>query len=107
MADPAQAIEGGPGPQAGIVARLAATVARHSYAALAAIVALTIIVAALFVYYRGVLFLGPYAKPAGAGSGAGAGAGGAAAAGDAETERLIDTINRGGAAPAGGGNARG
>jgi hypothetical protein len=89
-----------------LLARAAAAVASKPTIALAVIVVLTIVVIATLVYYRGVLSIGPYYKPAVGGkqpfekgetvAGPAAATGGAAAASsqsDAETERLIESIN--------------
>jgi len=82
--------------KASIMSRMAGTVARHSFMSLAIIIVLIIIVIGMMVYYRGFLFLGPYAsggkknkkKPSADGDDA---AGEERA--DPETERLIDSIN--------------
>ena len=86
------------------LSKAASTVASRPNIALAVIVVLTIVVIALFVYYRGIFSFGPYNKPPlggerlrdGSPGVAGAASGGkvsAPSAGDAETERLIETIN--------------
>ena len=68
--------------------------------ALAVIVVLVILVIGLYVYYHGLLFLGPYAKAGGKGSrgrkkkdGGSDGGDGSEERADPETERLIDSIN--------------
>lgn len=84
-----------------LVSRATAAVASHPNIALAAISILTALVIVLLVYYRGALGFGPYNKtvgqgPAGAQVTGPAPPGGPTAApssGDAETERLIETIN--------------
>jgi len=91
-----------PAVRRSFLSKATAAVASRPNIALAVIVVLTIIVIATLVYYRGLLFLGPYYKPT-IGSGVGgsdpspqalaAGQGAPPAAGDAETERLIDSIN--------------
>ena len=86
-------------PKKSFMARLTGAVAAHSSMALAAIVVLAVLLVATIVYYRGLLFLGPYAGRAGFAAGAVAAApSGAAAApaakGDPETERLIESINK-------------
>ena len=88
------------------VAKAAASVAGHPYASLAIIVVLVIVVIGVFVYYRGLLFLGPYADSARISRSAK----GAASKtkrktsddddesgddkGDPETEKLINAINK-------------
>lgn len=83
-----------------LLSKAAAKLAAHPAIALATIVALTVLLIALCVYYRGVFAFGPYAKcrPAPPTLTADGGQALAAdprpsAAGDAETERLIATIN--------------
>jgi hypothetical protein len=88
------------------IAKLAGAVSNHAYLSLAVIVVLLIIVIGLVVYYRGLLFLGPYAPGARRGKGphkkkkdeggaeGGASGSGPDAQGDPETEKLIDSINR-------------
>jgi hypothetical protein len=90
---------GATSPKKPLAARLAGAVANHAYASLAIIIVLLILVIGLVVYYRGFLFLGPYAgKRAGARGSRrkdpGPDEGGADDKGDPETERLIESINR-------------
>ena len=110
MSDP----QGPPPPSAGVltragpakkmfIAKMAGVVAGHAYMSLAIIVVLVILVIGLSVYYRGFLFLGPYAQhskgaPRAANGGkrkdpGDPGADQGAEKGDPETERLIDSIN--------------
>jgi hypothetical protein len=49
-----------PAAKKALVARLATMVGNHAYLSLATIVVLTIVLVALYVYYHGFLFLGPY-----------------------------------------------
>jgi hypothetical protein len=75
------------------IGRLAAACGTHAYLTLGLIVVLVVIVIGLLVYYRGLLWFGPYA--AGAPTSAKS-ARKAPARGDDEAERLIDSINKGG-----------
>jgi hypothetical protein len=86
------------------VSKMASSVANHPYISLAIIVVLSVLVIGAYVYYHGFLCLGPYAAAAeGFRAGAKKAKGGkprrAAEAdasdpdSDAETERLIDSIN--------------
>jgi hypothetical protein len=84
-------------PKRSFMSRMTGAVAAHASMALAAIAVLAVMLVATIVYYRGLLFLGPYAGRAGFAAGATAAAGAAppaAAKGDPETERLIDSINK-------------
>lgn len=85
---------GGQGSGRGIIGRLAAACSAHAYLALGVIVVLVIIVIGLLVYYRGLLWFGPYA--AGASSATSKAVRKPSARGDDEAERLIDSINKGG-----------
>lgn len=94
-----------------LVAKAAGAVGRNPHAALAAIVVLTLLVVALYVYYHGLFHLGPFAsaapassssagrgktgsrKPDSGDTGASSKPDGAPDAGDPETERLIAAIN--------------
>jgi hypothetical protein len=84
-----------------LVAKMAGAVAGHAYMSLAIIVVLVILVIGIYVYYHGLLFLGPYAKHGKGGFRTAKGgkrkdpddADPAAEKGDPETERLIDSIN--------------
>lgn len=87
------------------VAKAAGAIASHSYASLAVIVVLVIVVIGMFVYYRGLWFLGPYAECAQLSKGSkGAAAKSKRKAsdddesgdekGDPETEKLINAINK-------------
>jgi hypothetical protein len=75
-------------------AGLVAAVASHARFALAAIVVLAVTVVGLFVYYRGVFSFGPFARGGREGCRCRPARKPAAAAADAETDRLIETINR-------------
>lgn len=85
-------------PRPGLAARLTASVADSPRLALGAICVLAALVVGLYVYYHGLLFLGPYAgrpakaKPARAAAGR-PGGGGEAEATDPETDRLVDAID--------------
>jgi hypothetical protein len=85
-----------------LLSKVSAAVAARPNIALATIVVLTILVIALYVYYRGFLMFGPYYKPVITAMAVGGAptpppsapaAAPPAAAGDAETERLIESIN--------------
>jgi hypothetical protein len=84
------------------IGKLAGSVAAHAYLSLAIIIVLLILVLGLVVYYRGFLFLGPYAsstrghKPTRKRKESGDASGVAAdePPGDPETEKLIESINR-------------
>jgi hypothetical protein len=82
-------------PAKSIVTRMTSFLAGHAHMTLAIIIVLIVLVIGLFVYYHGLLFLGPYAS-------AKAGfkskerkkdADEDAAKADPETEKLIATIN--------------
>jgi hypothetical protein len=96
-ASPAAARPGG--AKKTFVAKLAGAVADHSYMSLAIIVVLVVLVIGAYIYYHGLLFLGPYASPGKSGFRSAKGGkrkdpdaeGGDQ--GDPETERLIDSIN--------------
>ncbi|MFA6165766.1 MAG: hypothetical protein WC700_04060 [Gemmatimonadaceae bacterium] len=84
-----------------LVAKLGGAVAAHAVMSLAIIVVLVVLVIGLVVYYRGILGFGPYAHRGGAGkkkqtfmAETDAGSVDSSPSGDAETERLIDSINR-------------
>ncbi len=84
---------GGPSSGRGFIGRLAAACSAHAYLTLGVIVVLVVIVIGLLVYYRGLLWFGPYATGAPAAAKA---ARKASARGDDEADRLIDSINKGG-----------
>ncbi len=80
------------------VAKMASSIASHAYMSLAIIIVLAIVIVAMFVYYHGLFFLGPYAKGAGPRARRKKEAAddqpASEDAADPETERLIDSINR-------------
>jgi hypothetical protein len=82
-----------------LLARAAAAVASRPTIALAVIVVLTIVVIATLVYYRGILSIGPYYKlvvgkqPFEKGGTVAGPAAATSSQSDAETERLIESIN--------------
>jgi flagellar basal body-associated protein FliL len=84
-----------------LVGRMAGKVGKSPYTALAVIVVLAILVIGLYVYYHGLLRVGPYAAvsafrkggPAKAAPAKEKAADEAAETGDPETERLIAAIN--------------
>lgn len=96
----------GAAPSKSFVAKLAGAVASHAYMSLAIIIVLTILVLAIYVYYHGLLFLGPYASKSGGDrrskkkkeggflAETDAGTVDDSPSGDAETERLIESITR-------------
>lgn len=84
---------GGPGPGRGFIGRLAAACSAHAYLTLGLIVVLVVVVIGLLVYYRGLLWFGPYAAAAPTSTKASRKA---SARGDDEADRLIDSINKGG-----------
>jgi putative methionine-R-sulfoxide reductase with GAF domain len=75
------------------VAKMAGAVAAHARMSLAVIVVLAALVIGIYVYYHGILWLGPYAGRGGRAAKAKRKAADAEP-GDPETERLIDSINR-------------
>jgi hypothetical protein len=86
-------LAGGPGAGRGFIGRLAAACSAHAYLTLGLIVVLVVIVIGLLVYYRGLLWFGPYAAGAPTSTKS---ARKAPARGDDEADRLIDSINKGG-----------
>jgi hypothetical protein len=88
-----------PSGRKSIVSRLASVLSSHAHLTLAIVVVLVVIIIGMFIYYHGLLFLGPYAK-AGFKSGSAARRKKAegdedeeSAKADPETEKLIATIN--------------
>jgi hypothetical protein len=98
-----------PGKKPSSMGKLASIVADRPFASLALIIVLIILVIGMFIYYRGFAGIGPYTGPPrkgaakfrdGDGGDGGGGApkkpghaGGAEGKPDAETEKLIATIN--------------
>ncbi len=82
---------GGQSSGRGFIGRLAAACSAHAYLTLGLIVVLVVIVIGLLVYYRGLLWFGPYATGAPTKA-----ARKPSARGDEEADRLIDSINKGG-----------
>jgi len=82
-----------------LVTKMAGTVASHAHASLALIIVLTVLLIGVYVYYHGLLFLGPYARPRKSRASKkrkdddDADQGAQEQKGDPETERLIDSIN--------------
>ena len=82
-----------------LVAKMAGMVASHAHASLAIIIVLTVLLLGLYIYYHGLFFLGPYARPRKSRATKKrkdedeADQGAQKQKGDPETERLIDSIN--------------
>lgn len=85
-----------------VVAKLASAVAGHAYMSLAVIVVLVILIIGMYVYYHGLLFLGPYASRKAGFKSKSKGKKGKDkdsddeddVKGDPETEKLIQSINQ-------------
>jgi hypothetical protein len=82
-----------------LVTKMAGAIASHAHASLALIIVLTVLLIGVYIYYHGLFFLGPYARPRKSRAAKkrkdddDANQSAQEQKGDLETERLIDSIN--------------